>query len=93
MKIIQRAAPEPSVTANGPIPTIREADAIILRNAGTATINLWYGLYTLAPGETVSFNATVQDCKVELVDCNVGFDTATGSIKLLQIVTIKSTIC
>lgn len=93
MITVQRVSPEPSVFAKGVIPTIRNADAIILRNAGTATINLWYGLYTLAPGETVSFNATVIDCKVELVDCMVTFDTATGSIQLLQIVTIKSANC
>jgi hypothetical protein len=91
--IIQRPSTEPSVLANGVIPTIRDADAIILRNGGTATVNLWYGLYTLAPGETISFNVTVVHSKLELVDVPVNFDTSTGSVKLLQIITIKSANC
>jgi hypothetical protein len=91
--IVQRVAAEASVMANGVITTIRDADAIILRNAGTATVNLFYGLYTLAPGETVSFNATVKDCKIELVDVPVKFDTSTGSDQNLQILTIKSSDC
>jgi len=91
--IVQRVAAEASVMFDGVITTIRDADAIILRNAGTATVNLFYGLYTLAPGETVSFNATVKDCQIELVDVPVKFDTATGSDQNLQILTIKSSDC
>lgn len=90
---VQRAAPEPSVLSNGVIPTIRDADAIILRNGGTATVNLFYGMYTLAPGETISFNVSTENATIELVDVPVKFDTSTGVIQLLQIITIKSAYC
>lgn len=93
IKFIQRPFPEPSVTLNGNIPTIKDADAIILRNGGSATVNLFYGLYTLAPGETVSFNVTLDDATMDLVDVPVKFDTSTGSVQLLQIITIKSSPC
>lgn len=93
MTRIQRVTPEAPVVANGVIPTIREADAIILRNGGTATVHLFYGAYTLAPGETISFNIATESSFVELVDAQVGFDTSTGSIQLLQIITMKSSYC
>lgn len=93
IKFVQRPVPEPSITLNGTIPSINDADAVILRNGGTATVNLFYGLYTLAPGETISFNVTLDDATMDLVDVQVKFDTSTGSIQLLQIITIKSSPC
>lgn len=81
------------MTANGNLPSITDADAVILRNGGTATINLFYGAYTLAPGETISFNVTLDDATMNLEDIQVKFDTATGSVQLLQIITIKSSPC
>lgn len=93
IKYIQRPFPEPPLTANGNLPSITDADAVILRNGGTATINLFYGAYTLAPGETISFNVTLDDATMNLEDVQVKFDTSTGSIQLLQIITIKSSPC
>lgn len=92
-KTIQRPFPEPSVTTNGVIPSINDADAIILRNGGTATVKLYYDMYTLAPGETISFNVTIDNAKLDLTDVPVNFDTSTGSTQLLQIITIKSALC
>ncbi len=93
IKFVQRPAPEPSIKQNGTIPSIKDVDAVILRNGGTATVNLFYGLYTLAPGETISFNVTLDDATMDLVDVQVKFDTSTGSVQLLQIITIKSSPC
>ena len=93
IKYIQRPFPEPSVTTNGNIPSINDVDAIILRNGGTATVELFYGLYTLAPGETISFNVTLDDATMDLVDVPVKFNTSTGVLQLLQIISIKSSPC
>lgn len=93
IKYIQRPFPEPSVTANGVIPSIKDADAIILRNGGTATVELFYGLYTLAPKETISFNITLDDATMNMDDVPVKFNTSTGTTQLLQIISIKSALC
>jgi hypothetical protein len=75
------------VVANGVLPDIRNAAAINLRNAGTATVNLQNGLWTLAPGETISWN--VHDGNtIDFTQINVSFDTSTGSVKSLQITTL-----
>jgi hypothetical protein len=62
--------------------------AVMLRNAGTATVNLWNGLYTLDPKETLSLNVTEDDADLT-IQIPVTFDTATGSVKNLQIILIK----
>lgn len=83
----------PPVIANGVLPDIRNASAINLRNAGTATVNLKNGLWTLAPGETISWN--VHDGNgIDFTQIDVSFDTTTGSVQSLQITTlIINNIC
>ena len=64
--------------------------AIVLRNAGTATVNLWNGLYTLDPKETLSVNVTENGYTLDIQNVSVTFDTSTGVIKKLQILTLKA---
>lgn len=63
---------------------------IILRNAGTATVNLWHGLYTLDSKETLSLNVTEFNAFMNLQNVPVSFDTTTGDVKKLQIVILKA---
>ena len=90
---VQRPFPEVTITANGTIPPLYSLDAVILRNAGTATVDLWGGAYTLSPGETISFNVTLDDAILNFTDVLVTFDTSTGVTQKLQIITVKSSPC
>lgn len=68
--------------------------AIVFRNAGTATVNLWYGAYTLDPKETLSLNVTTEGVdSLDLLNVPVTFDVSSGTVKKLQIVTLKSSLC
>lgn len=93
IKYRQRPYTTALVTANGVIQALEDVDAVILRNAGTATVNLWNGGYTLDPKETVSFNVTQDDTTLDFVNVPVTFDTSTGAVKSLQIIYIKSSPC
>ena len=73
-----------------PLPDVT---AIIFRNAGTATVSLFNGLYTLDPKETVSFNSADQKPTIELENIQISFDTGTGSVKKLEIVTLRKKHC
>ncbi len=74
---------------------VKTAAAIVLRNAGTATVNLWGGMYTLDSKETLSFNITEIGGWLDLLNIPVTFDTTTGAVKKLQVVLLKAsqTIC
>ncbi len=93
VKYRQRPSALALVTANGIIQALEDVDAIILRNAGTATVNLWNGGYTLDPKETISFNVTQDDTTLDFYNVQVTFDTSTGAVQKLQIVYIKSSPC
>lgn len=93
INFVQRPWPEAPISANGTIPPFYGVDAIILRNGGTSTVNLWGGAWTLCPGETVSFNVTIDDAILDFTDVMVTFDTTTGPLNKLQIITIKTTPC
>ncbi|MEZ4925575.1 MAG: hypothetical protein R3A50_04815 [Saprospiraceae bacterium] len=67
--------------------------AIILRNAGTATVNLFDGLYTLDSKETLSLNVTEHFGFLNTDGIPVNFDTTTGAIKKLQILVLKQKSC
>lgn len=64
--------------------------AIIVRNAGTATVRLFNGLYTLDSKETLSLNITESDTVLDIPSVFVSFDTASGPVKRLEILTVKS---
>jgi hypothetical protein len=68
---------------------IENIAAVILRNAGDATVNIWYGAYTLDSKETVSLNITEEFSGLDLFDVPITFDTTTGSVKKLQILVMK----
>jgi len=65
-----------------------EVVAIILRNAGTATVSLWSGSYTLDSKETLSLNVTEAGGEIIISNIPVMFDTSTGAVKKLQIITL-----
>lgn len=65
---------------------------VVFRNAGTATVNLWSGSYTLDPGETLSIGVQETGATMDL-DVNVSFDTTTGAGKKLQIVLTRISSC
>lgn len=67
--------------------------AVILRNAGTATVELWNGLYTLDPKETLSLNVTEWNAELDLATIPVRFNTGTGGVKRLEIILLKATYC
>ena len=68
---------------------IKNLAAIVLRNAGDATVNLWNGLYTLDSKETLSLNVTEDFSLLDMLNVPVTFDTSTGSVKKLQILVMK----
>lgn len=67
--------------------------AIIMRNAGTATVSLANGNYTLDPKETLSLNVTELGADMILDSIAVNFDTSTGSVKKLQVIIIFQSSC
>lgn len=89
-----RLIPTPVVpmAADGDI-DIKSAAAVVLRNAGTATVNLWGGMYTLDSKETLSLNVTEFGGYLDLLNIPVTFDTSTGAVKKLQIVLLKASRC
>ena len=93
VKFRQRVFAAAPVVANGVIQPLLDVDAIILRNAGTATVNLWNGAYTLDSKETISFNVTQDDATLDFTKVPVTFDTSTGAEQKLQIVYIMSSPC
>ena len=68
--------------------------AIQLRNAGTATVNLWAGsMYTLDSKETLSLNVTEAGGVLDFEKVQVAFDTSSGATKSLQILLLKYIDC
>lgn len=90
---VQRPWAETPITVDGAIQPLYDVDAIVLRNAGTATVKLWGGQYTLCPKETISFNVTLDDATLNFTDVLVTFDTSTGSVQKLEIITVKTSPC
>lgn len=94
--IISRLRPSAiaSITEAGTL-ELKTLSAIVLRNAGTATVSLWNGLYTLDSKETLSFNVTEEMSTLDVEGVPVAFDTSTGAVQKLQIIVIKkeSTLC
>lgn len=89
-----------TVVPNGVAPIVADGNiqftnivAISLRNAGTATVNLWNGSWTLAPKETVSFNVLENGVVIDTGSIPVTFDTSTGTEKKLQIITVPVKTC
>lgn len=66
--------------------------AIILRNAGTATVKLFSGLYTLDSKETLSLNVTEPGATMDVV-IDVLFDTSSGAGKRLEIIIFRKQNC
>jgi len=92
IKILRPVALAP-ITQAGEVPAILDASAVIFRNAGSATVNLWNGAYTLDSKETVSFNVCEEQSALVLQNIPVSFDSATGEVYKLQIIVIKSENC
>ena len=67
--------------------------AISMRNAGTATVDLWNGAWTLAPKETVSLNVLENGAIIDTGAIPVSFDTSTGTVKKLQIIIVPIKAC
>lgn len=67
----------------------RNLQAITLRNAGSATVSLQNGMYTLSPGESVSLSAIDNADELVVDMMMVSFDTATGPVKKLEILTLR----
>lgn len=85
--------PQVPIVVDGDIDIVSAA-AIVLRNAGTATVNLWNGMYTLDSKETISLNVTTEmGGWLDLLNIPVTFDTSTGAVQKLQVLIIKATPC
>lgn len=80
------------ITKDGTIDLVG-LDAIVIRNAGTAIVNLWNGLYTLDSKETLSFNVTESGAVLNVQNVPVSFDTSSGGTPSLQIIVIKKQNC
>jgi hypothetical protein len=78
---------------DGPLLNIENAAAVILRNAGTATVNLNSGMYTLDSKETLSLNVTEDYSELDVQNITVTFDTSTGATKKLQVLILKANPC
>lgn len=88
-----RPVPLAPVTEPGKISPINGAAAVIFRNDGSATVNLWGGAYTLDSKETLSLNVTEDFGTLDLNDISITFDTTTGAVQRLQIVVLKPANC
>lgn len=64
--------------------------SITLRNAGTATVTLGNGMYTLDPKETVSISAVDNSDTLVVSQLEVRFDTGTGPFKRLEILVLRT---
>lgn len=82
----------PTISFNQEL-TIDNVVAIVFRNAGTATVNIWGGMYTLDSKETLSLNVTESGGVMDIEGMGITFDTTTGGVKALQIVTIRKQNC
>lgn len=92
MKIRLLPVPQVPLTVDGNI-NFANVSGVILRNAGTATVNLWNGLYTLDSKETLAVNVTEDNADMDLKNIPVTFDTGTGVVQMLQIILLKSNEC
>ena len=81
----------PPMTDDGTIDQ-SELQAITLRNAGTATVNLQNGMYTLSPGETLNIAAVQNADSLFISQLFVRFDTSTGPTKKLELLTLRSSV-
>ena len=68
----------------------RGIQAISMRNAGTATVNIMQGRWTLAPGETLNISVVENIDSMDFTEINVAFDTTTGAEKKLQYLLLKA---
>lgn len=80
------------LTAAGQIDQ-KDVLAVQLRNAGTSTVKLWNGLYTLDPKETLSVNVTESGFTMDLQAISVTFDNTTGSVNRLEIILLRYVRC
>ena len=81
----------PPITEDGSIDQ-HNISAIQVRNAGTAVVLLFNGLYTLDPKETLAINSTEENAALEIENIPVTFDTSTGSIKRLEIIVLRTPV-
>jgi hypothetical protein len=81
------------ITQPGKITPITGAAAIIFRNAGSATVNLWGGSYTLDSKETLSLNVTEDFGTLDATEIPISFDTGTGPVQRLQILILVPSNC
>lgn len=80
-----------TVTENGTLDLTRFHNVVGLQNAGTATVILDSG-WNLAPGEKEWYGSQTDDGEIEWKP-NVQFDTATGGVRKLQVITVDKIIC
>lgn len=66
------------------------ANAVGLRNGGTATVSLNNGQWSLAAGESLHFGSQTDENAIITLDWDIDFDTSTGSVKKLQILKIEN---
>lgn len=92
LKMIVRPTAIAPMTSDGEIQQ-KNIVAISLRNAGTATVDLWGGAWSLAPKETVSLNVLENGAVIETGSIPVQFDTSTGPVKKLQIIIVPVKEC
>lgn len=92
MRILFPVACAPIVEDNA---MINHADiaAIVVKNAGTATVLLFDGLYTLDPKESLTLNVTEPNASLHVQNIPVTFDTSTGGVKRLEVLLLKSETC
>lgn len=81
------------VTENGEFVNFTDLDAIALQNAGTSTVQLWDGLWTIFPKASLTLNVTKDMAIMDTQNIRVTFDTSTGSVNRLEILLFKSKPC
>lgn len=92
------SVPYPPITAPGQI-DLKDIVAIQLRNAGTASVLLFNGMYTLDAGETLSINITedgIATLDLSNPPLMVQFDTGSGPVQRLEYFVLRrrfSTVC
>ena len=80
------------VTQPGKLPPMVGIQAVILRNAGTATVLLG-GSYTLDSKETLSLNVTEEFATLDVTEIDIAFNTATGILQRLEIIVLRAANC
>ena len=74
------------ITTDGNIPDLRDIAGIILRNAGSNTVEIENGRWTLDSKETISINVTEPNATMDFFNISVAFvGVGTNNLQIIAL--------